>query len=335
KKSLFLLLGLLAFLSLPGRVSAQGLALGQVSGLVGDTVAVPVSVTGSNPLTVSAMTLGVNYDSTRLRCLSSLVNVQPAVTTANLLSNCGFFSGTGAALNASYFGSTSGRLALPRLVSSNQVLGLELGRTVRVPVLAGTAMEMGAFSLDLPWPSGLELVSIKASMGQKPLLHNLMDGRLRMGWASTEGHQVCAGDVLFEMEVLAEEGVDVDFASVNLGSMSEIADPMAQTLANAALVMPKLSSKARPSSALQVWPNPAHDAVHFGLLVEPGIREYSVQCVDAVGRVVKAENQSITGQEIRSSLSLEGLATGSYMLKITLLDAFGSTKTMVQRLQVR
>jgi hypothetical protein len=81
KKPFFLLLGLIALLSLPGRAGAQGLALGQVSGLVGDTVLVPVTVTGSGSLVVSAMTLGVNYDSTRLRCLSSLVDVQTAVTT--------------------------------------------------------------------------------------------------------------------------------------------------------------------------------------------------------------------------------------------------------------
>jgi len=238
-------------------------------------------------------------------------------------------------VNASYFGSTSGRLALPRLLPSNTAVGLEQGQTQRVAVLAGKTMEMGAMSLDLPWPNGLELVSIRANMGENALLHHLVDGRLRMGWAAPEGHKVRTGDVLFEMELRAEEGVEVDFSALTLGSMSEIADPMAQTITDASLVMPRLASKSRLMGELQVWPNPARDVLNIQLALESGIHSYSLEMIDALGRVVKSDYQAVTAGELRTKLSLDGIPSGTYLVRLGLTDVSGTTKTIVQRVKVQ
>ena len=238
-------------------------------------------------------------------------------------------------VNASYFGSTSGRLALPRLLPSNTAVGLEQGQTQRVAVLAGKTMEMGAMTLDLPWPNGLELVSIRANMGENALLHHLVDGRLRMGWAAPEGHKVRTGDVLFEMELRAEEGVEVDFSALTLGSMSEIADPMAQTITDASLVMPRLASKSRLMGQLQVWPNPARDVLNIQLALESGIHSYSLEMIDALGRVVKSDYQAVTAGELRTKLSLDGIPSGTYLVRLGLTDVSGTTKTIVQRVKVQ
>ena len=238
-------------------------------------------------------------------------------------------------VNASYFGSTSGRLTLPRLLPSNTAVGLEQGQTQRVAVLAGKTMEMGAMSLDLPWPNGLELVSIRANMGENALLHHLVDGRLRMGWAAPEGHKVRTGDVIFEMELRAEEGVEVDFSALTLGSMSEIADPMAQTITDASLVMPRLASKSRLMGQLQVWPNPARDVLNIQLALESGIHSYSLEMIDALGRVVKSDYQAVTAGELRTKLSLDGIPSGTYLVRLGLTDVSGTTKTIVQRVKVQ
>ena len=238
-------------------------------------------------------------------------------------------------VNASYFGSTSGRLTLPRLLPSNTAVGLEQGQTQRVAVLAGKTMEMGAMSLDLPWPNGLELVSIRANMGENALLHHLVDGRLRMGWAAPEGHKVRTGDVLFEMELRAEEGVEVDFSALTLGSMSEIADPMAQTITDASLVMPRLASKSRLMGELQVWPNPARDVLNIQLALESGIHSYSLEMIDALGRVVKSDYQAVTAGELRTKLLLDGIPSGTYLVRLGLKDDSGTTKNLVQRVNVQ
>ena len=238
-------------------------------------------------------------------------------------------------VNASYFGSTSGRLTLPRLLPSNTAVGLEQGQTQRVAVLAGKTMEMGAMSLDLPWPNGLELVSIRANMGENALLHHLVDGRLRMGWAAPEGHKVRTGDVLFEMELRAEEGVEIDFSALTLGSMSEIADPMAQTITDASLVMPRLASKSRLMGELQVWPNPARDVLNIQLALESGIHSYSLEMIDALGRVVKSDYQAVTAGELRTKLLLDGIPSGTYLVRLGLKDVSGTTKNLVQRVNVQ
>jgi len=238
-------------------------------------------------------------------------------------------------VNASYFGSTSGRLTLPRLLPSNTAVGLEQGQTQRVAVLAGKTMEMGAMSLDMPWPNGLELVSIRANLGENALLHHLVDGRLRMGWAAPEGHKVRTGDVLFEMELRAEEGVEVDFSALTLGSMSEIADPMAQTITDASLVMPRLASKSRLMGELQVWPNPARDVLNIQLALESGIHSYSLEMIDALGRVVKSDYQAVTAGELRTKLLLDGIPSGTYLVRLGLKDVSGTTKNLVQRVNVQ
>jgi hypothetical protein len=146
---------------------------------------------------------------------------------------------------------------------------------------------------------------------------------------------VRAGDVLFEMELRADEGVEVDFSALTLGSMSEIADPMAQTITDASLVMPRLASKTRLMGELQVWPNPAHDVLNFQLALESGIQSYSLEMVDALGRVVKSNYQTVTAGELRTKLSLDGIPSGTYLVRLGLTDVSGATKTLIQRVQVR
>jgi hypothetical protein len=238
-------------------------------------------------------------------------------------------------VNASYFGSPSGRLALPRLLPSSHAIALEKGQTQRVSVLAGNAMDMGALTLDMPWPVGLELVAIHSKMGENALLHHLADGRLRMGWAAPEGHQVRAGDLLFEMELQCEEGVEVDFASLALGSMSEIADPMAQTIDGATLIMPRLSTKALPMEEVQLWPNPARDVLNLQWTLESGVRSWSVEMVDALGRVVTSEYKAISGGELGALLGLEGVPSGTYQVRLQWMDASGTSKSLLRRLQVQ
>jgi hypothetical protein len=172
-------------------------------------------------------------------------------------------------------------------------------------------------------------------MGENALLHHLADGRLRMGWAALEGHQVRAGDLLFEMELLSEEGVEVDFASLALGSMSEIADPLAQTIDGATLIMPRLSTKALPMEGLQLWPNPARDVLNLQWTLESGVRSWSVEMVDALGRVVTSDHKAVSGGELGARLGLEGVPSGTYQVRLQWMDASGTSKSLLRRLQVQ
>jgi hypothetical protein len=117
--------------------------------------------------------------------------------------------------------------------------------------------------------------------------------------------------------------------------MSEIADPMAQTITDASLVMPRLASKSRLMGQLQVWPNPARDALNIQLALESGIHSYSLEMIDALGRVVKSDYQAVTAGELRTKLLLDGIPSGTYLVRLGLTDVSGTTKTIVQRVKVQ
>ena len=86
-----LLLGL--FLQTSG-VYAQTIntTLGTVTGVcVGDTVVVPVTVTMASGISTSAISMAIDYDTTKLRCINSVTSLNSNVTNG-FLSNCGLFS---------------------------------------------------------------------------------------------------------------------------------------------------------------------------------------------------------------------------------------------------
>jgi hypothetical protein len=237
-------------------------------------------------------------------------------------------------VNASYYGNPSGRLALPALIASAQSIPFKSGQAVRLPVLAGKDMEMGAFSLDIPWPAGLELVTIRARMGENALMHHLSDGRLRMGWSAPEGLEVHAGDVLFEMEVIADAGLEVDFAGLALGQMSEITDPFAQPIAGASLGMPRLENPKAIAENLSVWPNPASSELNLNLPLSNETRSWTVELLDLTGRVVLSSACALSSNTLDTRLSLEGLSSGPYMVRVRLDNQAGQTSTLVRRVQV-
>ncbi len=64
------------------------------SSCVGDTISIPITIQMGAGIGVSAFSFAVNYDTTRLQCVSAPNNIHPAIE-ASFLSNCGFFNGLG------------------------------------------------------------------------------------------------------------------------------------------------------------------------------------------------------------------------------------------------
>ncbi len=237
-------------------------------------------------------------------------------------------------VNASYFGNPSGRLSLPNLITATQAIQAKAGQSVRLPVYAGKDMEMGALTLDIPWPAGLDLLAVRASMGENALMHHLSEGRLRMGWSAPEGLSVRAGDMLFEMEVNADAGLELDFAEMALGQMSEITDPFAQPIAGASLAMPRLVSSKVNADELTVWPNPARSALNIQWPLNSDTRNWTVEMLDLSGRVVLSSSSAAIANILEARLSLEGLGAGSYLVRVRLENQAGLTSTTVRRVQV-
>nr|MBM3932265.1 hypothetical protein [Sphingomonadales bacterium] len=65
--------------------------IGSVSGCVGDTVTVPVTISMASGISTAAISMAIDYDSTKLRCISAVTGLNANITTG-FLSNCGLFT---------------------------------------------------------------------------------------------------------------------------------------------------------------------------------------------------------------------------------------------------
>ncbi|MFM7700383.1 MAG: cohesin domain-containing protein, partial [Bacteroidota bacterium] len=74
-----------------------------VSGCVGDTVTVPVTISMASGISTAAISMAIDYDSTKLRCISAVTGLNANIATG-FLSNCGLFTSLNP--NAPYNAST-------------------------------------------------------------------------------------------------------------------------------------------------------------------------------------------------------------------------------------
>ena len=58
---------------------------------VGDTLVLPVLTVMGSGISVSAISLAIDYDTTKLQCISTVTGLNSAIS-AGFLSNCGLFS---------------------------------------------------------------------------------------------------------------------------------------------------------------------------------------------------------------------------------------------------
>jgi hypothetical protein len=75
--------------------------IGSVAGCTGDTVSIPVSVDQLNG--VSAISMAITYDTTKLQCLGMVTDLHPSINTSGFLSNCGTFIGLGRQFRVAWF----------------------------------------------------------------------------------------------------------------------------------------------------------------------------------------------------------------------------------------
>ena len=106
-KSLFLTFAI-AILGLAPGLRAQNITatIGSVNSstcAVGDTLVIPVTAVMGTGISTSAISFAIDYDSTKLQCISSVTGLNSAIS-AGFLSNCGLFSNLSP--NAPYNAST-------------------------------------------------------------------------------------------------------------------------------------------------------------------------------------------------------------------------------------
>ena len=70
------------------------------------------------------------------------------------------------------------------------------------------------------------------------------------------------------------------------------------------------------------YPNPAHDQLH--LQYSPDVQPKQVELYDLQGRLVRSQSQGL------ESVDMQGLASGQYLMKVTLEDGKSFTDKVVK-----
>jgi hypothetical protein len=211
-------------------------------------------------------------------------------------------------VNGSYAPSTAARSATSLTLQEGTEDGLVRDGLVRLSLRADRSMELGAISLELPLPAGLEVVGMEAGSAMGHSSWGRRDGMLCYGWFAEQGLRVSENDVLLTLVIKADqmnmlEGLN--WNNVSLGSMSEMVNPWGEVIPGSL----RVASVKNQGHAFRMFPNPAQGRVQWICSSSQGAASIIV-LRDMTGRVV-ASMVSALGTKA-NSLDLGQLPAGTY-----------------------
>jgi hypothetical protein len=211
-------------------------------------------------------------------------------------------------VNGSYAPSTAARSASSLTLQEGTDHGLVRDGLVRLTLRADRAMELGALSLELPLPAGLEVVGMESGTAMGHSSWGRRDGIWCYGWFAEEGKQVSENDVLVTVILKADrmnllEGLD--WNNLSLGSLSEMVNPWGEVIPGSL----RVASVKNQGHAFRMFPNPAQGRVQWTCSSSQGAAS-SLVLRDMTGRVV-ASMVSALGSKA-NSMDLGQVPAGTY-----------------------
>jgi DNA/RNA endonuclease YhcR with UshA esterase domain len=211
-------------------------------------------------------------------------------------------------VNGSYAPSTAARSASSLTLQEGTDQGVVRDGLVRLTLRADRAMELGALSLELPLPAGLEVVGMESGTAMGHSSWGRRDGIWCYGWFAEEGKQVSENDVLVTVILKADrmnllEGLD--WNNLSLGSLSEMVNPWGEVIPGSL----RVASVKNQGHAFRIFPNPAQGRVQWTCSSSQGAAS-SLVLRDMTGRVV-ASMVSALGSKA-NSMDLGQVPAGTY-----------------------
>ncbi|MFM8977969.1 MAG: dockerin type I domain-containing protein [Bacteroidota bacterium] len=189
---------------------------------------------------------------------------------------------------------------------------------VRWPLYAADNQVLGAVSLAMGIPQGLELVAVQSYMPNGHMEFGQNADELRVGWFSQEGVQTSVGQHLFDLvlRISDEQRSGWTPQEWEMRGLSELADYWATPYEFGRLSMPSISrirESLVTSKDLLAIPNPSSGDTKLQWTLSAPVEHAYVRVVDALGRVVMEENLG-TLEEGSHTLDLPSAewALGSY-----------------------
>ena len=211
-------------------------------------------------------------------------------------------------VNGSYAPSTAARSASSLTLQEGTDQGFVRDGLVRLTLRADRAMELGALSLELPLPAGLEVVGMESGTTMGHSSWGRRDGIWCYGWFADEGKQVSENEVLLTLVLKADrmnllEGLD--WNNLSLGSLSEMVNPWGEVIPGSL----RVASVKNQVHTFRMFPNPAQGRVQWTCSSSQGAAS-SLVLRDMTGRVV-ASMVSALGSKA-NSMDLGQVPAGTY-----------------------
>ncbi len=185
-----------------------------------------------------------------------------------------------------------------------------------IPVSVDRPLELGAISLVLGYPEESFTVTGVSLANGMPLTYTAEDGNLRISWYDVNPLRMGAFDpmILINVHLLGTLPEDLLFS---LRQESELADPAAEVITEAGLLIPKLVKNTPSSAELYVnYPNPFNSQTQISYFL-PQEGQVRLSVMDALGKemsVVLRETQSAGTHTLVFDAS--DLPSGVYMYKL-------------------
>jgi hypothetical protein len=180
-----------------------------------------------------------------------------------------------------------------------------------LPVYADRALEMGAVSVVVHCPAGIEVVDVRSVLSREELLWNYRDGEFRLGWSHVAGKFLSRGEPLFELKVKGHSRGEWE-----MQGLSEIADLNAAPLEMVQLRIPKVLP-ASQGWHVAISPNPASNESYLDFDFPSGSGPVHMELLDSRGRAVWVENlSSLAEGRHRHQLPSYLLAEGRYLVRV-------------------
>ncbi len=208
-------------------------------------------------------------------------------------------------------------------VNSDGVLNVSPSGSFEVPVTAASAMQVGAYSLQIKYPSEqVKFVGVTGPYADQAVV-NAADGYVRIAWFDATGGKnpinLNANDELVSLKFSSPKPLDKNAnLSFEVASGSALAGPSGEIL-NATLNMPGSVKASLPSKfALnQNYPNPFNPSTIIGYDL-PVNGHVTLTIYDMLGqRVVELVNSNQNAGSYKVQWNASNMASGVYLYRIS------------------
>jgi hypothetical protein len=234
-------------------------------------------------------------------------------------------------VNGSYAPSTAARFATSLTLQEGTEDGLVRDGLIRLALRADRSMELGAISLELPLPAGLEVVGMEAGSAMGHSSWGRRDGMLCYGWFAEQGLRISENDVLVTL-VIKTDRMDLleglNWSNVSLGSLSEMVNPWGEVIPGSL----RVDRAIKAVHNVQMFPNPAQNRVNWTWNSAQGAPS-SLIVRDYTGRVVAS--MLPTQGSTQATLELGQIPAGAYTVEMVWTGSNGAEQRERANLVVR